>query len=216
MRLIVAGAGNAGLKVLQVVTDAHAAGDREYEIAAVIDDSLEKGDDYYGYPVIGGMSDLDEVEQSVGPLDTLGLVCAIGEPGIRRKVLELVSPRFKIFPNLIHDSAQVSKYADLGKGNVIGQNVVIQAEARVGDFNVLKTGVVVGSRSKVTDYCTLGTNSVTQCRSELLPESSLGGGALIIEDVTLGERSRVGPNSLLTRDLESDMTALGVPARRLR
>jgi sugar O-acyltransferase (sialic acid O-acetyltransferase NeuD family) len=216
MRLIVAGAGNAGLKVVQIITDSHDAGDREYEIAAFIDDSLEKGSDFYGYPVIGGTSDLDEIEETIGPLDTLGLVCAIGEPRIRRKVLDLISPRFKIFPNLIHPSAQVSKFASVGKGNVISQNVVVQPEALVGDFNVIKAGVAVGSYSKITEYCTMGTNSITQCRATLLPGSSMGGGALVIEDVTLGERSHVGPNSLLTRDLDADTTVLGVPARRLR
>jgi len=216
MRLIVAGAGNAGLKVLQIITDSHDAGDREYEIAAFIDDSLEKGSDFYGYPVIGRMSDLDEVEETVGPLETLGLVSAIGEPNIRVKVLDRIAHRFKIFPNMVHPSAQVSGFADLGKGNVICQNAVVQPEASIGDFNVIKAGAAVGSYSRITEYCTMGTNSVTQCRATLLPGSSMGGGALIIEDVTLGQRSHVGPNSLLTRDLDSDTTVLGVPARRLR
>jgi serine O-acetyltransferase len=43
----------------------------------------------------------------------------------------------------------------------------------------------------------------------------LGPGARIMGDVTLGDQVRVGPNSVVLKNIASQMTAFGIPARAL-
>ncbi|MFC1935919.1 hypothetical protein ACFLX9_04110 [Chloroflexota bacterium] len=216
MKLIVVGARGAGIKIVQAVTDSHDSGRPVHEIVGFIDDSVElKGTEFYGYPVLGTSLELDEIEERVGPLNKIGLVCVIGDPTIRQNVINRVSHRFKLFPNVMHPSAQVSKYAQVGKGNLFCQNVVIQAGATVGDFNVFNVGAVIGTFAAVTDYCTLKTNAVVACLSKLEPYTALGAGCVITANVVVGSHCTVGPNSYVTRNLEDGSTVLGVPAKKI-
>lgn len=216
MKIIVAGAGAGGLKIVQAVDDSQESGLYDHEIVGIIDDNLElKDKEFYGYPVLGTSSELDQIEQRLGPLNNLGLVCGIGEPNRREGMIKRIAHRFGIFPNIIHPSANVSKYVRLGKGNVFCQNVVVQPEATIGDFNVFKIGSILGSSSEVTDYCMVGTNAVLSCWSKLLPYTTLGAGSNVAEKIVVGSHCIVGPNSFLTRDLEDGSTVLGVPARKI-
>jgi maltose O-acetyltransferase len=44
----------------------------------------------------------------------------------------------------------------------------------------------------------------------------LGGGVIVLAGVTIGENTVVGAGAVVTRDLPSDVVAVGVPARVTR
>ncbi|WP_030142880.1 MULTISPECIES: serine O-acetyltransferase EpsC [Mycetocola] len=99
----------------------------------------------------------------------------------------------------IHPGAQLGRrfFIDHGMGVVIGETAV------VGDDVLIYHGVTLGGKSlaKGKRHPTIG-DGVT-----------IGAGAKILGPITIGPRSAVGANAVVTKDAPSDSLLVGVPAK---
>lgn len=99
----------------------------------------------------------------------------------------------------IHPGAQIGRrfFIDHGMGVVIGETAV------VGDDVLIYHGVTLGGKSlaKGKRHPTIG-DGVT-----------IGAGAKILGPITIGPRSAVGANAVVTKDAPSDSLLVGVPAK---
>lgn len=99
----------------------------------------------------------------------------------------------------IHPGARIGHrfFIDHGAGVVIGET------AEVGNDVTLYHGVTLGGTSwnKGKRHPTLNDGVV------------VGAGAKILGPITIGERVRVGANSVVVKDVPADRTAVGVPGR---
>ena len=85
-------------------------------------------------------------------------------------------------------------------------------------------GVVIGETAIVGDdvliyqQVTLGGVSTTKGKRHPTVENGvvIGAGAKILGNITLGENAKVGANSVVVKDVPSDCTAVGIPARVLK
>lgn len=102
----------------------------------------------------------------------------------------------------IHPAARIGRrfFIDHGMGVVIGET------SEVGHDVMLYNGVNLGGRSldRVKRHPTLG-NEVT-----------VGTGAKILGPVVVGDRSQVGANAVVVRDVPPDSIAIGIPAKVAR
>ena len=102
----------------------------------------------------------------------------------------------------IHPAATIGRrvFIDHGTGVVIGETTVI------GDDVIIYQQVTLGgvSTSKGKRHPTLENNVV------------VGAGSKILGNITLGENSKVGANSVVVKDVPADCTAIGIPARVLK
>jgi serine O-acetyltransferase len=99
----------------------------------------------------------------------------------------------------IHPGAKFGKrvFIDHGMGVVIGETAV------VGDDVLIYKGVLLGGSSleKKKRHPTVGKNVV------------LGSNAILLGDITIGDNARIAAASVVTHDVPSNSTAIGVPAR---
>lgn len=99
----------------------------------------------------------------------------------------------------IHPGAEIGRrfFIDHGMGVVVGET------AEVGDDVMLYHGVTLGGRTRDSGkrHPTLGDGV------------AVGAGAKILGPVTIGARSVVGANAVVTRDAPADSVLVGVPAK---
>ncbi len=99
----------------------------------------------------------------------------------------------------IHPGAQIGRrfFIDHGMGVVIGETT------EIGDDCTLYHGVTLGGTSlnQGKRHPTLGNNVI------------IGAGAKILGPITLGNNAKVGSNSVVTKDVPENTTAIGIPAR---
>ncbi|WP_291993210.1 serine O-acetyltransferase [Candidatus Accumulibacter sp. ACC003] len=99
----------------------------------------------------------------------------------------------------IHPGASIGRrlFIDHGAGVVIGET------ARIGDDVTLYHGVTLGGTSwnKGRRHPTLANGTI------------VGAGAKILGPISIGERVRVGANSVVVKNVPADSTVVGVPGR---
>lgn len=147
------------------------------------------------------------------PLPGDGLVLAIGIPGTRRTVAEVLLAKGATFLPVVHPTAVVAPTATIGAGSIVCPHAVVSDAARTGAC------VVVNYHASLAHDACAGDFAV------LSPYAALGGGAVIEEDVFLGLHATVGPGvrvgarskvsagSCALFDVASDSLVHGVPGR---
>lgn len=99
----------------------------------------------------------------------------------------------------IHPGAKIGKrfFIDHGMGVVIGETAII------GDDVLLYQGVTLGGTGleKGKRHPTIGNNVV------------IGGGAKVLGNITVGDNSYIGANSVVIKDVPPNSTVVGVPGK---
>ena len=103
---------------------------------------------------------------------------------------------------------------DIHPGATIGRNffidhgfVVIGETAEIGDNVTIYQCVTLGGTSP--------DNGIAGKRHPTLSDGVIiGSGAQVLGPITLGARSRVGANSVVTKDVPAGATMVGIPARQ--
>lgn len=148
---------------------------------------------------------------------TLYVVIAIGNPRIRKQVLEKYRRNsYLVFPNIIDPSVILSDKIRIGEGNIICANTVITVEVEIGNFNIINLGCTVGHNAIIKDFCTI--NPVSSISGDVLLKgySDIGTGVKIIQGLTVNENVIVGAGAVVVRDIPAGCTAVGVPARIIK
>lgn len=103
--------------------------------------------------------------------------------------------------NVVFGQCIIGRGADFGPSFVLvhAQGVVINGAVRGGKHVYLEHQVTIGAERTLSPV--LGDNIF------------VGAGAKIIGAVTLGDECKVGANAVVTRDVPSHATVVGVPAR---
>ncbi len=149
-KIIIIGAGTFSTVVIESILENPFYED--YEIEGFLDDgSICDGN--FDYPLLGKIDDAEKFNDK----DTY-FVLAIGSPDARRSIAE--KHPYLNYLTVIDKSANISKYATIGKGCVIMKNTSINTLVRVDDFAIVNTGAIVDHHVKVGRYTHVGQGVV--------------------------------------------------------
>src|SRR5690242_4500689 len=124
---------------------------------------------------------------------------------------KLYSARLPLVPRVMSQFSRFLTGIEIHPGATIGRRFFIDHGA----------GVVIGETSKIGDDVTLyhgvtlgGTSWNKGKRHPTLEDGVMcGAGAKILGPITIGCNSRVGANSVVTKDVPPEMTVVGIPGR---
>lgn len=162
-------------------------------------------------PVIGGFSKIRCLLN-----DYTDCVVALGNNHVRINMLNKLSKYGFNFPTLIHPTAIVSKYANIGKGTVVMANAIVNPGSSI------EMGCIINSNALVEHDCKIGIGvhlSPCACLSGTVSigdETWIGSNATIINNIEIGKNSIIGAGSVVINDIEDNVIYVGNPAKFLR
>ncbi|MBV9463570.1 MAG: serine acetyltransferase [Verrucomicrobiae bacterium] len=123
--------------------------------------------------------------------------------------------RFFGYGARIFFSSDISWKAKVGPGFYIshGVNIVIGSGARIGANCTILNGVTLGQRRRIED---LKGEAGEDGYPVLGDDIYLGTGCKILGPVCIDDHVTVGANSVVTKDVRSNVIVAGVPARIIR
>ena len=144
------------------------------------------------------------------------LAMGVGDP----RVIERLSQRYaKLFdfPNLIHPSV-IADFENirLGNGNIITANVVFTTHIVIGDFNIFNLNATVGHDAIIGNGNVINPAVNISGGVVLGNYNLLGVGSAVLQYRTIGNYSVIGACALVNKDVPSDVTVVGIPAKKIQ
>ena len=168
----------------------------------------EPGTIIAGLPVLGDDNWLLERKE---PID---VAVSIGNGSLRKKIVTYLRQNKQIsFPIIIAPSAEVSGSVIIGEGSIIAAKNVLTVDIEIGDFFVCNVSCTVEHDCRFKDYVTLSPGVNISGNVSLGECVTIGTGASVIQGITVGDNTTIGAGAAVIRDIPSDCTAVGVPAR---
>ena len=209
--IAVFGAGGFGLEVAMLIEQINQI-THKWNLIGFFDDGKVKGQVINDYPLHGGVEELNAWQRS------LGIVFAVGNPLIKKKIVQKMDNKYLSFPTLIHPSVIMGspKFVTVGEGSIICAGTIITTNITIGRHVVLNLACTVGHESSIGDYsafmptCNIsGEVTIGEC-------TFWGTGAKIINRCRVGDQATIGAGAVVVRDLPSGVTAVGVPAKIIK
>lgn len=120
------------------------------------------------------------------------------------------------FTSLIHPHAFLGSNISVGEGVLIGPGVVMAPNIVLEDFCVINRGVNIGHEAVIGKYARLGPGVALAALTKLGEGSSIGIGATVLDRIYIGRWSIIGAGSVVTKDIEDEVVAYGVPSKVIR
>jgi len=210
-KVAIVGGGGFAREVLDILMATNAISP-QYDIQGYIDEDRQRwGCVLNGYPVLGGFDWL-QGEQNAD----IRLVFGVGSPAVRRRLVLKAAAHGSRFCNVIHPSAVLTPFVELGEGTVICAGATLTNQIRLGSHVHVNLQCTIGHDCKIDDYCTLAPGVHVSGNVLIETGCDVGTGAAIIQGLTVGEWSVVGAGAVVTRDVPANSTTVGVPARVIK
>lgn len=205
------GVGGFGREVLALIKDINKVSPT-YNIVGFFDDGYEKGIMVNGYPNLGKTEDLNKWETSIS------LAVSIGNPVIKKGILDKITNPLVDYPTLIHPSAWIGdkEFVEIGKGCIICAGNMITTNIRMGDFVILNLECTVGHDTIIKDYAAFMPSVNISGEVTIGEGVYVGTGAKIINQLEIGEYTIVGAGAVVSKTLPAHCTAVGVPAKVIK
>ena len=182
---------------------------KEFIIKGFLDDKVEALDVFSGYPPI--LSSVEEYEIEEDDIFT----CALGDPIYRKKYVNIVKQKGGAFMTLIDSKSIIHPDAQIGEGVMISAFCSISANVTIGDFSTVQPFCNFGHDAIVASFCAIESYSFMGGFSSIGNNVTLHTRSTILPHIKVGDNSIVGAGSVVLRNVKSNTTVFGVPAKKI-
>ncbi|NRG44272.1 acetyltransferase [Bacillus sp. CRN 9] len=205
-KILVIGAGGHSRVVQDIINEIGG-----YQVTAILDDKFQFKESREGV-YFGPISMLNDL---VAEFDCK-IIVAIGQNEMRLKVISQLKLHADRYETVIHPTAIVSKDVSIGQGTVIMANVVVNTGSKIGSHVILNTSAVIDHDALIDDYAHIAPNATLTGAVTVGVGSLIGAGSTVLPTTAIGQWSIIGAGSTVIKNVSSNITVAGSPARIIR
>lgn len=209
-KIAIFGAGGFAKEVFCCISDILRANSLKDEISRYV--LFTVGDEYYFDQKVLG---IDVVPLSKLNLDDYEFVIAVGDPHLRKRIVERL-PENTEYTTIIHPTAIVSDFVDIGKGVVIAAGCILTCDISIGDHVQLNLKTTIGHDCSIGRFVTIapGVNVSGNCR--IGENVYIGTNSAVRDEIKICNDSIVGMGSVVVKDISEKGIHAGNPARKIK
>lgn len=205
--LIIIGASGLGREVAWIVERINAH-KQTWNLLGFLDDNLELEEKKInGYPWLG-------VVDSASDYPDAWYMCAVGSSRIRRSIINKIGD--VKYATLIDPSVLLSDTVSVGEGTVIGAYSVLGVNSFIGKHVLIRVDDMIGHDAVLNDFVTIYPSVNVSGNVEIGECTEIGVGSQIIQSKKVGHDTIVGAGSVVVKDIPSECTAVGSPAKPIK
>jgi sugar O-acyltransferase (sialic acid O-acetyltransferase NeuD family) len=208
-RVVIVGAGGHAQVIADLIQERRNLGEGIELLGFLDDDPAAPINSFTLAPRIGSLDSLERLECD-------GVVIGIGDNRMREKLFARAKGFGHRMITLVHPRAVVSSLARIGEGTVLFGGTVVNTGAVIGDNVIINTGATVDHHNHIEAHVHVAPGVHLGGTVTVKRGAFLGIGAVVLPNTTIGEWSVVGAGAVVTKDLASYVTAVGVPAKVIR
>lgn len=209
--LIIVGASGFGREVAWLVERINKV-NPTWNLLGLMDDNPKiQNKEINGYRVLGTINDINKYPN-------VYFVCAVGSSKIREKIIskmKMINPDV-LFGTVIDSTVEKSDYVSIGEGSIICAHTIITTNISIGNHVIINLDCTIGHDAVLEDFVTLYPSVNVSGMTNIGHGVELGTGMQIIQGKTVGEYSIVGAGAVVVRDIPSNCTAVGSPAKPIK
>jgi sugar O-acyltransferase (sialic acid O-acetyltransferase NeuD family) len=204
-RVIVWGAGGHG----KVIVDALLASE-SCTLAGILDDDKTKaGTNVLGVPVSYSSGSLQTFRET---FDFDRVAIGIGDNYIRNEKFQQVKACGLELMNVIHPSAQISRFVELGVGVTIFAGAVVNPGTVIEDNVCVNTAASIDHDNYLETSCHIFPNATLTGSVRVRRFAYVGSGAVIAPNLVVNQYSQVGAGAVVLKDVPEGALVAGIPA----
>lgn len=166
-------------------------------------------------PILGDDDLLPELIKRGANCFAVGLG-GIGDNRPRQRLFEL-GLAYDLKPiTVVHPSAVLSKWAEVGSGAQILPGSIINAGAKLGVNVIVNSGAIVEHDCILDDHVHIATGAHLASTVQVGVGVHIGAGATVRQCLTIGAGAIVGAGAVVVKDVPPNTVVVGVPAAPLR
>jgi sugar O-acyltransferase (sialic acid O-acetyltransferase NeuD family) len=209
--LVIVGTGGFAREVHQLVEDVNAE-KSDWNVLGFIDDDPQRDEAVvHELPVLGTREWLSEREG-------LSVAIGVGAPSTRWRILRELAQKNPglVFPKLVHPLAWVGRRIQMDIGVIVCAGNLLTTDLRLGSHVILNLDCTVGHDCDIRDFVTVAPSVNVSGGVRVGEGCDLGTGSTIIQGTTIGAWTVVGAGAVVVKDLPSNVTAVGIPAKPVK
>ncbi|MBX3038102.1 MAG: acetyltransferase [Anaerolineales bacterium] len=213
-RIVILGTGGNCIDILDALLEINRSKNEPiYECIGFLDDNPAKlNQSFHGVSVLGNLQMAREIKEC-------SFVFGIGSVSNfwkRKDILSKLKIEEDRFEIIIHPTASVSQWANIGQGTVIFQNAVVTSNAKIGSYVMILPNSIISHDDLIGDFtCVAGGVSISG-NVKIGESCYVGANASIKEGIEIGKHCLIGMGSVVLNNVSENSIMVGNPAKFLR